>query len=223
MIVVTYALAMGFTKVSICSTLLRLNKGTSHRKTKWALWLIVIAVTANSTGFFLYYVIRCDPSNACRDSVDTVRILTSLSGGLYIIVDIALAVVPLFIIRGLKMKKSLKLSLGVILAMGGVACLASILRIPARLDINGGTDRGYVLGSIVLWSVVETGLSIIACCLPMLRKLLTSFDEKDITGRPGYYHSDSPGQSRESPGNKIQRLPHDSCILPRQEKRLNTV
>lgn len=220
----TYPLAMGFTKVSICSTLLRLNKGTSHWKTTWALWLITIVVTATSTGSFLYYVTRCDPSNACRDSVDTLRVLTSLWGGLYIIIDIALAVVPLFIIRGLNMKKSLKMSLGVILAMGGIACLASILRIPARLDIDGGgTDRGYVFGSSVLWGVVETGLSIIACCLPMLRKLLTSFDKEDIIGRPGYYNPDSPGQSRESPGNKIQRLPHDSCILPRQEKRLNAV
>lgn len=221
---VTYALAMGFTKVSICSTLLRFNKGTSHRKTNWALWLIMITVAANSTGSFLYYVIRCDPSHACRDSVDTVRVLTSLWGGLCIIVDIALAVVPLFIICGLNMKKSLKLSLGVILTMGGIACLASILCIPARLDIDGGgSDKGYVFGSIVLCGVVETCLSIIACCLPMLRKLLTSFDEEDITGRPGYYHPDSPGQSRESPGNNIQHLPHDSCLLPEQEKRLNTV
>lgn len=156
--------------------------------------------------------------------MDTLRVLTSLWGGLYIIVDIALAVVPLFIIRGLNMKKSLKMSLGVILAMGGIACLASILRIPARLDIDaGGTDRGYVFGSIVLWSVVETGLSIIACCLPMLRKLLTSFDREEIPGRPGYYHPDSPGHSTESPGNNIQRPPHDPCLLPSQEKGHNTV
>lgn len=204
---------MWFTKSSICSTLLRINKGTGHRKTTWALWLVTIAVAAASMTTFLYLVTRCDPITGCRDSSDTRAVLYFVQTGIYILIDIALAVIPLFMIRGLNMQKSLKLSLGVILAMGGIACLASILRIPARLDNKDGADTGYKFGSVILWSVVETGLSIIACCLPMMRKLVRSFDTDDasvVPGRAVYYQPGSSGHSGRTPCNNNQQLPHQS-------------
>lgn len=221
---------MAFSKVSICSTLLRIIKGTDHWKTTWALWLVMSAVAASGIGYFLFYITRCDPDEACRDSEQTLLVLLFLWVGLYVIVDITLAVVPWFIIRGLNMKKSLKLSLGVILGMGGIAALASVLRIPSKLDTvgdDGFSDGVYKSGSMILWSEVETGLSIIACCLPMLRKLLTSFDNdraSDTPGRPVYYRPDSPGHSREAPSNHTQPVPRDLCPnFPDQEKRLNTL
>ncbi|KAI7776974.1 p-type atpase [Diaporthe eres] len=223
---VTYTLAMGFTKCSICSTLLRINKGTGHRNTAWALWLIMIAVAAALMATFLYLVTRCDPISGCRDSSDTGVVLYLAQAGIYILVDIALAAIPLFMIRGLNMQKSLKLSLGVILAMGGIACLASILRIPARLDNKDGAEGGYKFGSVILWSVVETGLSIIACCLPMMRKLLRSFDTDDasvVPGRAAYYQPGSSGHSGRTPSNNNGRLPHQSSLSSDQEKGPNTV
>lgn len=216
----TYTLAMGFSKASICSTLLRINKGTGHCKTTWTIWLIMIAVTASATGYFLIYVTRCGPIQGCRDSSETLFVLFFLWVSLYIVIDIMLAVVPLVIIRGLNMKKSLKLSLGVVLAMGGVTCLASILRIPAKLDnAVGSVDRGYRLGSIVLWSVVETGLGIIACCLPMIRKLLKSFDtdQASVTpGIPAYNQPGSSGHSRQVSHGNRHSLPPDSQLSPDQ-------
>lgn len=219
---------MGFTKVSICSTLLRINHGTGNRKTKWALWLITILVAVASMGSFLYFVTRCDPISGCRDPDDIILILYFVWVGLCILVDIALAAIPLIMIRGLNMEKSLKLSLGVILAMGGIACIASIIRIPARLENTGGVEQGYKYGSVILWSVVETGLSIIACCLPMMRKLLRSFDTNDASaapGRPVYYQPGpgSSGHSGQTPSNNDRRLLHQSSLSSDQEKGPNTV
>lgn len=211
---------MGFSKASICSTLLRIHKGTGHRKTTWTIWLIMIAVTASATCYFLYYVTRCGPSLGCRDSSKTLFVLLFLWVGLYLLIDIMLAVVPVIIIRGLNMKKSLKLSLGVILAMGGVVGLACVLGIPARLDNAGNsTDRDYKLGSIVLWSVMETGLSIIACCLPMIRKLLKSFDTDQssiILGRPKCNQPGSSGHSRQISHGNRHSLPPESHLSPDQ-------
>ena len=223
---VTYVLAMGFTKASVCSTLLRINKGTGHWKTTWALWLIMITVTASTTSLTLYYFIRCEASRGCRASADSMVVVYFLWVGVYILVDIALAVVPLFIIRGLNMKKSLKLSLGVILALGGVACLASILRIPGRLDYESDGDKLYKLGSSVLWGEVETGLGIIACCLPMLRKLVRSFDTDHASaapGRPAYYQPGSSGHSGQTPSNDVQHLPYDMHHIPSLGARHSTI
>lgn len=221
---------MGFSKVSICSTLLRINKGTDNWKTTWALWFVMAAVASSGIGYFLFYVTRCDFNAECRDSEETLLALCFFWAGLYIIVDITLAVVPWFIIRDLNMKKSLKLSIVVILGMGGIACLASILRIPSKLDTAGDNailNFLYKLGSIIIWSEVETGLSIIASCLPMLRKLLMSFDNdppSDTPGRLVYYRPGSPGHSRESLDNNTERLPHGPCPnFADQEKGLNNL
>lgn len=208
---------MGFTKASVCSTLLRINKGTGHWKTTWTLLFIMATVAASTTALVLYYFIRCDASRGCRASNVAMVVVYFLWVGTYILVDIALSVVPLFIIRGLNMKKSLKLSLGVILAMGSVACLASILRIPGRLDFESHGDAMYKLGSIVLWGEVETGLSIVACCLPMMCKLLRSFDADHAAatpGRPAYYQPGSSDHSGQAPSNDIQRLPNALQHLP---------
>ncbi|KAG6356405.1 hypothetical protein INS49_015793 [Diaporthe citri] len=220
---------LGLQIFNLIHTLLRINNGTGHRKTTWALWLIMIVVAASSTASFLYYVVRCDPFSGCRDSAYTILVIYFLWVAVYILVDIALAAVPLFMIRGLNMQKSLKLSLGVILAMGGIACLASIIRIPSRLENTGGSDEGYRFGSVILWSVVETGLSIIACCLPMMRKLLRSFDTDGASvaqGRPAYYQPGSSGHSGHSgqtPSNNNRHLLHQSSLSSDQEKGPNAV
>ncbi|KAI3393003.1 hypothetical protein diail_4882, partial [Diaporthe ilicicola] len=221
---------MGFTKASICSTLLRINKGAAQRKTTWALWLIMIADITSTLGGFLTFVIRCERNGTCKDSNTTISILNWFGVGVYILIDIALAVVPVSIIRGLNMKKSLKLSTGVILAMGGIACLAAILRIPSQLEAVGdnGANQLYKIGSFILWSEVETGLGIIACCLPMLRKLLRSFDSDRASvtpGKPVYYKGGGgrSGHSGQTPINDIHRLPYDSYLVPDQEKGLGTL
>lgn len=182
-------------------------------------------VAISTTTFFLFYLTRCSANAGCTASNEAMLAMAFLWASVCIAIDIALAVIPICIIRGLNMKKSLKLLLGVILATGGVACLAAILRIPARLDEDRGSDQLYKIGSVVLWSEIETGLCIIACCLPMMRRLMTSFDgdaASESSGRRGYYHSDNRGHTGESPGNALPRLPDESYHLDDPEKALST-
>ena len=219
---VTYLLAMGFTKASICMTLLRINKGSSQRKVTWALWLIMVAIVMSTLGAFLTFVIRCKTSGTCQDSNRTIAILDWIGIAVFIALDIALAIVPVFIIRALKMRKSLKLSTGVILGLGGIACLAAILRIPSQLQAVGqdGANELYKIGAFILWSVAETGLGIIASCLPMLRKLLRSFDAEKpsvIPAKQVYYSAPKSGHSGQTPINNMERLPYDSYLIPEQQ------
>ncbi|KUI54701.1 hypothetical protein VP1G_02121 [Cytospora mali] len=215
---VTYLLAIGFIKASICSTLLRINKGNSQRGVTWALWLIMFAIVTSTLGEFLTFVVRCVPSGTCKDSNQTIATLQWIGVSVFIALDIALAIVPVFIIRGLKMKKSLKLSTGAILGMGGIACLAAILRIPSQIQAIGsdGANELYKIGSFVLWSEIETGMGLIASCLPMLRKLFRSFDAENPTVVPGkraYYNTPNSGHSGQTPVNKAERLPYDSYLV----------
>lgn len=216
---VTYLLAIGFIKASICSTLLRINTGSSQRGVNWALWLIMVSIVLSTLGELITFLVRCDPSGGCKDPNQTIAILQWIGVAVFIALDLALAIVPVFIIRGLKMKKSLKLSTGLILGLGGIACLGAILRIPSQLEAVGkdGKNELYKLGSFVLWSEIETGLGIIASCLPMLRKLLRSFDAEKLSAVPGkkvYYIAPDSNHSGKTPINKNQRLPYDSYLVP---------
>lgn len=220
---VTYLLAMGFTKASICTTLLRINKGSSQRGVIWALWLIMIAIILLTLGSFITFLLRCEPSGVCKDSNQTIATVDWIGVAVFIALDICLSTVPIFIIRGLNMKKSLKLSTGFILGLGGIACLAAILRIPSQLESVGddGANELYKIGSFILWSEVETGLGIIASCLPMLRKLLRSFDAEKLTVLPDkkvYYNTPNSGNPRQTPIKHIARLPYDSYLVPEQQQ-----
>ena len=226
---VTYLLATGFTKASICSTLLRINKGTGQRKTTWFIWVLIMAVFTSTTVELLIFLIRCDHNGRCQDSGTTTSILVWIVTGVYVLVDIALAVVPVLIIRGLNMKRSLKLSTGAILAVGGIACLAAILRIPAQLDElanAGASDRLYRIGSFILWAELETGLGIIACCLPMLRKLVKSFDtDRSLTTSGGSAHHQPryAGYSGRTPTHKTQCQRCGSINRADQEEEIGTL
>lgn len=226
---VTYLLAMGFTKASICSTLLRINNGTGQRQITQAIWLMIFSVVMATTIGLSTFLIRCDRDGGCKDSSTAISTLYWLVVSVYILVDIALAVIPVFIIHGLNMKRSLKLSTGAILAMGGIACLAAILRIPAQLEDpanTGASDRLYKMGSFILWGEIETGLGIIACCLPMMHKLLRSFDNDpalDTLRRPAHYQPRHSEHSRRTPVNDTRRQAYDPSNGPEREKATTTL
>lgn len=217
----TNVLALAFTKASICTTLLRINKGTSHRKTTWLLWLVMAVLSISTVVALIYIIILSVTAAALEQTVSTWQILIYSVMGLFILVDIALAVIPIFIIRGLKMRRSLKLSTGAILALGGVACLASIICIPPQVHVDdSGVDSLYKIGSVVFWQNVETGLGIIASCLPTLRRLIKSFDVDNGEKSPGrlpYYKADFSAASGHAPSNDVAYLQLGSHPSPDQK------
>ncbi|ROW01998.1 hypothetical protein VMCG_05528 [Cytospora schulzeri] len=179
----------------------------------------MVAIILSTLGELITFLVRCDPSGGCKDSNQTIAILQWIGVAVFIALDIALAIVPIFIIRGLKMKKSLKLSTGLILGLGGIACLGAILRIPSQIEAVGkdGKNEMYKIGSFVLWSEIETGLGIIASCLPMMRKLLRSFDVEQpsvVPGKKAYYTPPNSEDSGQKAPKKVERLPYDSYMVP---------
>ncbi|KAG8166228.1 hypothetical protein KVR01_004780 [Diaporthe batatas] len=221
---VTNVLALGFTKASICVTLLRLIKGTCHRKTAWTLWLVMAAVSLSTATSLIFIIVHSASDAGRRKGVGAWQTLIYPFMGLFILVDITLAVVPISIVRGLNMKTSLKLSTGAILALGGVACVASVLCIPPQADVGAGSsyrDYLYRQGSVLFWQNIETGLGIMASCLPALRRLIKSFDADGGERAPGrlpYYRTDFSAASGHTPANSnMEYLRLDPHASPDQK------
>jgi len=92
--------------------------------------------------------------------------------------DIFVWALPMIPVWGLNMKTSQKAYVTGIFALSAVSLVAAIVRLIIETEImNGGyaatTNADLTLGDLIYWSMIESGLALIAACLPTLRVLLT--------------------------------------------------
>lgn len=111
---------MGLIKTSVCGTLIRINMGSSKRAISWALWTVMLVIVVSSAGGLITYMVRCTSTDGCEDSSKTMSILNWVGVSFYMACDLALAFIPIFILKDLKMKRSLKVSTACILGLGGL-------------------------------------------------------------------------------------------------------
>lgn len=116
----TYLITMGLVKTSVCGTLLRINRGSSRKSVTWALWVVMLVIVVSSLGGLITFIVRCSADTGCQDSDYTMSIMNWVGVAFYMFCDLALAVIPIFIIKDLKMKRSLKVSTVFTLGLGGL-------------------------------------------------------------------------------------------------------
>ena len=88
-----------------------------------------------------------------------------------LILDIAVIVLPLPYLYTLKLKRAKKVALMGIFALGFVISIISAVRIWTVVG-TGQKDFSYGAAEIALWSFLETGLSVVNCCLPVIQPAL---------------------------------------------------
>ncbi|KAF9875413.1 cation-transporting atpase 4 [Colletotrichum karsti] len=184
---ITYAWSLPFIKSSICFTVFRI---TNRRRYRFILWSVMIASVLSTTVGFIAVVAVCRPISFTWDkSQDGVcapsNIITSISymiSVLAIITDWTCAIVPTFVVWGLQMKSRVKASVCAVLALGAVASAATIIRLPYLQYYNQVNDYLHNIANIVLWSIFECGIGIIAGSLPSLRRLLKFWLDKSSKG-----------------------------------------
>ncbi|KAH8657792.1 hypothetical protein BX600DRAFT_514342 [Xylariales sp. PMI_506] len=161
-------------KNSICLTLLRIAVEKVHR---WALFITLFVSTAVFLVGFIGIISVCRPieaqwvliPGACADREITIIINYVISTGA-IFTDWACAIIPAFILRKTQMRRMVKLSIGIVLGLGSLASLSTFVRLPYLKTYGIDTDFLYNVANIVLWSIFEGGLGLIAGSLPMLRQ-----------------------------------------------------
>ncbi|KAL7940704.1 hypothetical protein V8C42DRAFT_349298 [Trichoderma barbatum] len=168
-----YALTLVFIKSSICVALTRI---TQVRIYLFILrGLIVLSAVMSSVGIIVIFN-QCKPFQAYWDKsrgtcMPTIipTILSYAASVSNVITDTTVAAVPYFILRDTMMRPRLKLYVNFILGLGLTAGIASIIRVPYSNAYDKADDTVYHVGDIVLWTVVETGVGVIAGSLPSLR------------------------------------------------------
>ncbi|KAI8687039.1 hypothetical protein NCS56_00276100 [Fusarium sp. Ph1] len=207
-----YVLDGAIIKSSIIWTLLRLAKDLNKIYTKvlwglfgfsWIVWQISWPVA----------IFQCKPVAAawgepgdCTSGQTVILRVSYFVSASNIFTDISTALVPMFLLRRLQMPKRTKLMTMGVLSLGVFASVATTIRITYTwaytapsgrfctiyrpLIGNRANNTSDEIGKIVLLTVLECDLGIIAGSMPMLRRLIRnlapSYGSKDKTpGRSG--------------------------------------
>ncbi|KAJ0336118.1 hypothetical protein COL922a_008349 [Colletotrichum nupharicola] len=159
-------------------------------------YLMIVGLTAmiasilSTTIGFIAMVAVCRPVSYTWDksldgSCAPTNIITSISyliSVMAIITDWTCAIVPTVVVCGLQMKSRVKASVCAVLALGAIASAATIIRLPYLQYYNVVDDYLHNIANIVLWSIFECGIGIIAGSLPSLRRLLKFWLDKSSRG-----------------------------------------
>ncbi|KAJ9622800.1 hypothetical protein H2203_006451 [Taxawa tesnikishii (nom. ined.)] len=173
-----YIVALVFIKSSICVGLIRI---AVQRPLAIALY-IVLGLSIVS-GFITEVTLLnlCHPITAGWDPDHAggfcapMNVLVGVSyfiSVMSIITDFSCSIIPSIILWKLQMKRRLKLTVSAIPSLGFLASLATIFRLQYFHSYTAKVDFLYRLTDIAAWSIVESGVGIIAGSMPALKPLI---------------------------------------------------
>ncbi|OJJ07744.1 hypothetical protein ASPVEDRAFT_202760 [Aspergillus versicolor CBS 583.65] len=175
---VFYILTCTAGRVSICIALLRITIEKIH---KVILYLLIAVTTVAGLVTWLVILLQCHPvsqfwhpenNGRCKD-IEIIIAIGYTYTGFAIVCDFTIGLLPIAIIWKLQRSCRTRFGLAFTLGLGWIACCALVVRLPflprfRNSDTLGGTTQ------IMLLSIIEDGLGIIAGSLVTLRPLFRS-------------------------------------------------
>ncbi|KAI9727271.1 MAG: hypothetical protein M1828_006890 [Chrysothrix sp. TS-e1954] len=168
-----------FIRASVMLFVLRLLPPgkTWQQRLIFVVFFINFAITLIAT---VSYGVRCQPFRAVWDPVpgskcESIDIITTtgwVNGILACITDIVVALLPQLLIHDLRMKRSTKISLHVILGFGFVTAALSIGRVAAMNRGVWKTDNSWRAITTSTFSLVEEKCGIIFASAPAIRQFV---------------------------------------------------
>ncbi|KAI1457345.1 hypothetical protein F4805DRAFT_475154 [Annulohypoxylon moriforme] len=178
-----YMFCLPFIKASVCVALLRI---TREKRFVVPLWGIIILSSFSGAFGFTSVMAQCKPIEAnwklnFNQCDGTVRVgaMSITVAAISILTDWLCAILPAILLWNLNMKLKVKASLIFVLALGALASISTCVRLPyihIYKHIYVEPDNGLAkAGNLIMWSVVECGIGIIAGSLPPLQPLFRRF------------------------------------------------
>lgn len=159
----------------------------------WAVstWIVNLTVCTP----IAFYYNRTIPGGHCRNQV----ISGSISGGLSLLGDILVLVLPIPVILNLKINTRKKTGILGIFFLGVFVCVASVIRI-IELTKFVTTDPTFTQVHASTWTTLEQGVAVISGNLPLLAPLF----ERYFRGRGSYGSGSGSGYVYGSKGRKLE-------------------
>ncbi|KAL6355397.1 hypothetical protein LRP88_10986 [Fusarium phalaenopsidis] len=152
-----YVTGSVFIKSSICAQLIRIS---TQRRYKIILYLLIAVSIITTLIAILAVLIRCKP------------VAASWNPALGTCIDQSIIIALTYVVSAVNIATDW-------------ASIATIIRMPYSSAYSNPKNLLYNVGNIILWTVVECGLGIIAGSMPMLRKLVKGLSRDESTGKSG--------------------------------------
>ncbi|KAK1970012.1 hypothetical protein LY78DRAFT_628741 [Colletotrichum sublineola] len=170
----SYSAGLCFIKASISITLIRITtQGFYHHVLKGLLVLCSVVSTIS----IIVVLNQCHPlerfwnkgvPGTCMAPIG-VTVMSYISSAVNVLTDISVATIPIFLLRHVQMRSQLKFYIRMLFGMGLAAGIASIIRLGFTDAFMERTDFLYDTGKVILCTILECSLGIIAGSLPILR------------------------------------------------------
>ncbi|KAM0816739.1 hypothetical protein AB5N19_02541 [Seiridium cardinale] len=181
-------------KAAISMALMRI---TSERKFRIPLWMVTTSSGFVGFGALLSVLVSCRPIQAawnahlgqCLPS-SLVENLSYALSAIAIPTDFICAIIPYFVVRDLQMSYRTKRALVVVMGLGIVAGVGTVARVPYFKTYTEKDDKLYRISNLMIWTMLENGLGIIAGCLPPLGKLYgiimsgSGYTDRSVPSKP---------------------------------------
>ncbi|KAH8681713.1 hypothetical protein BX600DRAFT_505371 [Xylariales sp. PMI_506] len=177
-----YIIVSGMTKLIVGIFLTRVC--TTQRWHRVTLWVLMGIISVFSVFYAVLNINSCHPISQEWDRYKTIPIGTTgcnttllatiptyISAFLNVIADWILAILPAIVLWNLKMDRKLKATTYFVLAIGSIASIATIVRIPYAKTVLVNPDYLYTFTDIAIWSAIELGLALSASSLATLKPL----------------------------------------------------
>ncbi|KAH7111788.1 hypothetical protein B0J11DRAFT_447438 [Dendryphion nanum] len=170
-----YGLSVMSSKISILVLFLR----SLPQKPKKAIYAtIVVVVVMYSLIGSLYWLFACQPLEKFWDlsitrgsCIEWSKINIS-SGVMNTATDSIILLLPLFMLRKVRLPKWEKIALVLVLMTGGFVLVISIIRLKTTVDMDPNPDITWKYVRNGVWWMVEMHIAIVCACLPVGRALL---------------------------------------------------
>jgi len=172
-----WAWAMALIKISVAAMLMRVEPDRRWQQFLWAMIGLQIVVGTYNT---FSVTLQCIPLHGAWDflnqvtdkkcwSQDAIRINSITVSSFHIVTDVIFALMPINFLRKVQRPLRERIIIGVLMALGVFASIASIMKAVAAARL-GKTDDPNAEGITVgTWSAIEEQIAFITACIPCLR------------------------------------------------------
>ncbi|KAF2217428.1 hypothetical protein CERZMDRAFT_14769, partial [Cercospora zeae-maydis SCOH1-5] len=185
---INYLLVMAFTKTSTLLLYIRIfHSATPEQKTfRRYCWALIGIVCLTSFFLVVFAIIMCEPvayfwnrvtarpiesGGTCKDHRPYLYSNTIIS----IVTDCCVVALPVKLIWGLQMNIKKKVKVLGIFGLGGVVIICSIMRATRVEAAANRTDPMVDIAGLCMWSLVESVVGIICCCIPATHRPIRNF------------------------------------------------
>ncbi|KAJ5041246.1 uncharacterized protein L3040_005794 [Drepanopeziza brunnea f. sp. 'multigermtubi'] len=223
---ILYNPALMATKTSILIFYLRMSR---HTQSVLRIASCVTLAVVNVGGVVLTFLnaFQCNPVRAAYDPTVSNQKCFSIvtlylcSAPFNIITDLAILVLPIPVLTGIRLPQRQKTVLVFTFALGIFVTIVDVVRIYylqqaddnqniVHLRLGTGVDFSWTVSAVLMWSAVEVNVGIICACVPTLRPLIKKILPSMITDRASKgSQTNSTGRSKFIPSRLPKELSAD--------------